>query len=509
MGSMDASVSPMATSTQQQTHDNVGDVISAGQSTLEALMEDTTFSENHENTVVDITVQTPPSDTASGGQAKQDDPLPPRDDAQESVEGTKPKKKRVKATDKNTAKKMCMEKCLQGGKSAGDMTKCNLCMEWFHDACLSISDEERTGLWMCTRCRNMPHVIDRILIFVESLAETVTGVEPAIRRLTLEFKEMQEANCQLVYKLTEKVNELNKLYQDNGTLREQLKMSQERLTYAKTAHVTPNTQNTLVVGTSVVKHMESVKDNVTVSSHPGAHISTLTQELQKHDDNSFTHVILQAGTNDCTTDKTPQAIVNDYKSLLVEATRVSVDKVTVSTVLPRMDNMAAHQKARTVNEVFRIGAKQGRFSLVDNDKNFRLRNDCVDDSLYWRDNLHLNRRGTSRLIENYGLTGHVEVRIQNDKSVSSSKAANFSNAKRDNHGVTGTRDTLDRYPSSMNDRMSTHGQYDRTTTSSGRSSEGCVYCGERNHTRQNCRHGTYINCDRCKKPGHKANRCSH
>ena len=171
---------------------------------------------------------------------------------------------------------------------------------------------------------------------------------------------------------------------------------------------------------------------------------------------------------------------------------MSVDKVTVSTVLPRMDNMAAHQKARTVNEVFRIGAKQGRFSLVDNDKNFRLRNDSVDDSLYWRDNLHLNRRGTSRLIENYGLTGHVEVRIQNDKSVLSSKAANFSNAKQDNHGVTGTRDTLDRYPSSRNDSMPTHGQYDRTTTSSGRSSEGCVYCGERNHTRQNCRHGTYI-----------------
>ena len=36
--SMDASVSPMATSTQQQTHAHVGDVISAGQSTLEALM---------------------------------------------------------------------------------------------------------------------------------------------------------------------------------------------------------------------------------------------------------------------------------------------------------------------------------------------------------------------------------------------------------------------------------------------------------------------------------------
>ena len=68
-GSMDASVSPMATSTQQQTHDNVRDVISAGQSTLRVLMEDTTLSDSHENTVVDTTVPTPPSDTAASDQA--------------------------------------------------------------------------------------------------------------------------------------------------------------------------------------------------------------------------------------------------------------------------------------------------------------------------------------------------------------------------------------------------------------------------------------------------------
>ena len=54
-----------------------------------------------------ITLPIPHSDTAvSGGQAKQDDPLPPRDDAHESVDGTKPKKERVKAKDKN-GKRWC------------------------------------------------------------------------------------------------------------------------------------------------------------------------------------------------------------------------------------------------------------------------------------------------------------------------------------------------------------------------------------------------------------------
>ena len=52
----------------------------------------------------------------------------------------------------------------------------------------TLYDGERAGLWMCTCCRNMPHMIDRILtyMYVESLAETVTGVQPAIRKLTQE-----------------------------------------------------------------------------------------------------------------------------------------------------------------------------------------------------------------------------------------------------------------------------------------------------------------------------------
>jgi hypothetical protein len=35
----------------------------------------------------------------------------------------------------------------------------------------------------------------------------------------------------------------------------------------------------------------------------------------------------------------------------------------------------------------------------------------------------------------------------------------------------------------------------------------CEYCGERNHTHSECKHGTYIQCDSCYEYGHKAKVC--
>jgi hypothetical protein len=32
----------------------------------------------------------------------------------------------------------------------------------------------------------------------------------------------------------------------------------------------------------------------------------------------------------------------------------------------------------------------------------------------------------------------------------------------------------------------------------------CGYCGERNHTHSECKHGTHIQCDSCHEYGHKA-----
>ena len=35
----------------------------------------------------------------------------------------------------------------------------------------------------------------------------------------------------------------------------------------------------------------------------------------------------------------------------------------------------------------------------------------------------------------------------------------------------------------------------------------CGYCGERNHTHSECKHGTHIQCDSCHEYGHKAKVC--
>jgi hypothetical protein len=396
---------------------------------------------------------------------------------------------------KNTtdATTYCLLTCKHERRYVGSMTRCDLCMTWYHDDCVHISDNDRSGLWMCHSCRQMPSTLDRILSHVEKLTVAVANVNPLMKALTTDLKNLQQTNADLINTLMTKETQLTMMNKENGVLKEQLKATQERLTYAKavTAHAT---QKTLVIGTSIVKHLKATKNNVSVESYSGSSITNLTHQLRKRQDNMYTHIILQAGSSDCSTEHSPSDIIREYKALVKEAKRVS-QNVTVSSILPRLDNADAHQKARAVNQILQNGARLGDFTLVDNDTNFYLMNNAVDDSLFWRDNLHLNKRGATRLVANFGLTDSVQVYIETGNTSDYRPRSQLGDKTQ---------------PQSMN-RSRSHDENHQGDGNGNKSrpSGGCVFCGERNHTWNICRHGTYIKCDRCNRPGHKAKRCTY
>ena len=541
---MDGAVSPLAASTQlptatQDDEESQDDetpqmqerddaIISAGESTLVLLANDTTWpmdgstanvrdlpSDDHAAAAGDDTPQQPPSVRPKGTVKAGKNKRPTRS------RGTKAPKE---AAQPNTTSIICFTKCNRDRKSAGEMTRCNMCMIWFHDKCAHITDDDRTGLWMCPSCRKLPVNVDRLLSHVENLTTMVATVEPVMRQLVTDFKNLQETNSVLINTLASKVDDLTNLARENGALREQLKTTQERYTYAKAVHAPTTNRSTLVIGTSFLKHMKSTKDSVNIESYPGSCISDLTQELSSRPENTYSNVVLQVGSNDCATQANPSDIVKNYIVLLREAKRVSQEPVTISTILPRLDNASAHHRARVVNERLRQGAHAGHFNLVDNDKNFYLMNSSIDDSLFWRDKLHLNKRGATRLIANFGLSDSVQVNIDkapvinvNTSTVDSTSAyrGGTGASYRSAPGMPGTGRQM-REATGGSRQQSGYGQARQgvnpppdANRSRSDTSGGCVFCGERNHTWETCRHGTYITCDRCSRPGHKASRCTH
>ena len=419
---MDVSVSPMATSTQKHASNELdmdtssqvttveetvipgGDDIdiSAGEATLAAVAEDTEFSidAHPESDIMS------PATTVPDVRPKVTDSQ--KDDARKS---SRPREKQKKGTTQKMLNIHCSSDCKRGRASTGDMTRCNMCMVWYHDQCMDLNDDD-SGMWMCMECRRLPDTVSRLLTQVESLTQVVVTVQPMMKEITNEMKSLQETNSALIHTLTSKITDITRLSQENGALKQQLSMTQERLTYAKSMQV-PTIEKTLLIGSSMMKHMKSTKNHVSVESHPGGYIKDITDELMQIPESIYNTVTLHVGSNDCTTERSPSDIIKEYQAMVCQAKRVA-QKVNVSTILPRMDDHSAHQKARRVNQMLRNGAQQGNFTLIDNDKNFYLRDDAIDDSVFWRDNLHLNKRGTTRLISNLGLTDHVQIYIQNN-----------------------------------------------------------------------------------------------
>ena len=111
-----------------------------------------------------------------------------------------------------------------------------------------------------------------------------------------------------------------------------------------------------------------------------------------------------AGTNDCNNDINIDATTEHLEHLLQLATeRVSCGRnVFVSSIPPRTDDMR-QQRVEELNTILQdVSAKVG-VTFISNDKSFRLADGQPNDGYLCKDGLHLNYRGTSRLIDNLRL----------------------------------------------------------------------------------------------------------
>ena len=84
-----------------------------------------------------------------------------------------------KSRGKNTKKSgvtvpPCPKKdCNVSGRQSGFMTRCMICMDWYHNACIG-EDCQYTGVWTCESCRNIPAYLKQLESQIHTLTSLLT-----------------------------------------------------------------------------------------------------------------------------------------------------------------------------------------------------------------------------------------------------------------------------------------------------------------------------------------------
>ena len=277
-------------------------------------------------------------------------------------------------------------------------------------------------------------------------------------------------------------------------------------------------------------------------------VRSLSNSLSR-DENRYKKVVICAGTNDCSRDNfNIDTVAEQFGELLQVATNkvAGVDNVLVSSIPPRTDNVAHQQRVEELNTVLQDLAIKAGVNFVSNDKSFRLADGQPNDGYLHNDGIHLNRRGTLRIIGNLGL---VMPSTSDNKECAQRNSDDLSHddwqtvrpkrnrpslrprrhegyvpayARREGHVPTPPRrernmpesprpfsrnsELHEPHAGSENRRrhlntMTPQGR--RGADSNNQPGRPCAYCNEHNHSEKNCRHGQPITCHLCGQPGHK------
>ena len=103
--------------------------------------------------------------------------------------------KTAKPNQSDTAKQqVCSETCKVNPNSRKyyDMTRCTLCVIWFHDICVGLGKDEPIGIWLCPTCRNVPQSVQNEVISlkndVKNLQESTKSILLAVQGISTKLE---------------------------------------------------------------------------------------------------------------------------------------------------------------------------------------------------------------------------------------------------------------------------------------------------------------------------------
>jgi len=302
---------------------------------------------------------------------------------------------------------------------------------------------------------------------------------------SLKYDDLKMELDQKKNECTEMKRQISLLQKEVSDLRKQVvtgEQPQGGIKKASNAH--------LVLADSTLRDVDPAKlDDTGIVAISGGKISSLRERLQEYHGSSYSSLTFHVAANDLSDIKDEhdklQGIIDEYKDLIREAKAIT-DKVVVSSVCPRLDDV--NGLVRPFNEALEaVCDDDSNVTFVDHTRSFTLGDGKINDGYIWRNGPHLTRPGVNCVVRNLG------VQVREGES-----------------DVTRLHQHLQRGSGDRN----VHGNRYRRQHSDGPDNvrinrDGCRFCNERGHNVDSCRHSQPVKCNICSLRGHKAKHHVH
>ena len=170
-------------------------------------------------------------------------------------------------------------------------------------------------------------------------------------------------------------------------------------------HSQPNRQKKVIIaGDSTLKYLQSHKmsknSQVKIATFPGCTTQDMKDHIKPLLRRNPDEIIIHVGTNSLRSSNTPRECAGELTDLAEAVSSESSAMISISGLINRSDDEALACKVPDVNKVLKECCKQKNWGFVDHS------NISVTSHLN-RSGLHLNKKGTTRLAQNF--INHLRV----------------------------------------------------------------------------------------------------
>ena len=330
----------------------------------------------------------------------------------------------------------------------GKSIQCCLCQTSFHKECVNI-DARKTkkdiGFWSCPDCRlisrnvkSLQKSIDHLLRIIQNGGTNGTG--SFLGGLS------PDDSCShdlLETMLSDKSEECERLKKENRQLKQDIFQAHKDCSDSEGESdcqvINPKSKLSkkglkpsghLIIGDSLIRDVVPSADGIQVACMRGAKFQDVKKKLND-EKRLFDSITVVCGTNHLSSKMNADTVTVKAEQLLNVAKKHS-KCVRLSSVPPRLDNVATDQQLQNLNERLSVIAETLAVNFIDHDKNFRFLSEIPDERLLLPDGLHLSPAGVQRLIQNLklndllkcGLDLHTDKCRENNKSEHMNMSAN-------------------------------------------------------------------------------------
>ena len=140
--------------------------------------------------------------------------------------------------------------------------------------------------------------------------------------------------------------------------------------------------------------------NTDVKCLRGGKIADMQQEVEKLKNGYYEHIALVAGGNDCNSSpaKSPTDIFDSYCTL-IEKAKSKAERITVSSICPRITTEDVQQSIDAVNAGLIAACSEKDVKFADSTASFRLGDGTVNDGYLTHDGVHITKAATNKMVK--------------------------------------------------------------------------------------------------------------